>query len=456
MDEKQNHVGKLMILSLSFFLLYSVFRTSQTLAAAVLDQLGFGKLGFYSSSALYFTLACSCFIATPIVNKCGERFSITLGALCYALYTSSFILSSASIKFDEQQSWYFEKDFIKAAILLGSCLNGFGGSIMWVAQGRYISRIATDQNKGTFNSVFWAVAMSCLMVGPLLGALVLENTDEFSFYCVMSSLGFLAVIFCLLLRPLPSHKVNDVSPSTATEEDGTVEQQKQPVLRRQKTVRDDMRETCKMLFTKRMCPLYPLIGCTSMIKAIYGSIFVRLMVNTMQDEEKWGVEDKQKTSKGLLCILGVGVGEIVGSIVFGRITDKCTTRSTCLLNVLATSISYGLVFLFTALYEFSFLLAFPMTFMWGVQDAGTVCVVTCMLCFQFESKTTPFSVYKCSQSIFVFVAYYVNSFIDTQNAYLVYFCISYAFSILAWIIFYKCFEFRSNETLESGLYTSQA
>ena len=130
--------------------------------------------------------------------------------MCFVTYVSSFILASASIKFEEQQSWYLEKDFVSTYIIVASCMNGFGGAILWVAQGRYISRIATDQNKGTYNSVFWAILMSCMILGALAGAFVLENVDEFSFYCGMTSLGVLSVIFFLFLRPLPSFK--DASP----------------------------------------------------------------------------------------------------------------------------------------------------------------------------------------------------------------------------------------------------
>ena len=86
--------GKLLILSIGFLLLFSVFLTSQNLAAEVLDSLGFGNLGFYSLAVLYFVFAFSCFIATPIVNRCGERFSLTTGSMCYIFYTGSFILAS--------------------------------------------------------------------------------------------------------------------------------------------------------------------------------------------------------------------------------------------------------------------------------------------------------------------------------------------------------------------------
>ena len=93
----QENFCKLLILSVGFQLLFSVFNTAQNLASQVLDDLGFGDLGFYSLGALYFSFSLCCFVATPIVNKCGERISMTVGALCYTLYTASFILASAPL-----------------------------------------------------------------------------------------------------------------------------------------------------------------------------------------------------------------------------------------------------------------------------------------------------------------------------------------------------------------------
>ena len=78
-----------------------MFNTAQNLASQVLDDLGFGDFGFYSLGVLYFAFSLCCFIATPIVNKCGERFSMTLGALFYTLYTGSFILASAPGKYPD-------------------------------------------------------------------------------------------------------------------------------------------------------------------------------------------------------------------------------------------------------------------------------------------------------------------------------------------------------------------
>lgn len=131
----QPNLGKLLILSIGFQLLFCVFNTAQNLASQVLTDLDFGNFGFYSLGVLYFAFAICCFVATPIVNSCGERFSMTLGALCYTLYTASFILASAPQKYPDNadSNWYMNKGFIKFAILLSAAINGFGASILWVA-----------------------------------------------------------------------------------------------------------------------------------------------------------------------------------------------------------------------------------------------------------------------------------------------------------------------------------
>ena len=92
---KSTNTCKLLILSTGFMLLFTVFNTAQNLASQVLDDLDFGNMGFYSLAVLYCVFSVCSFFASPFVNKCGERFSMTLGALCYTLYTACFVLASA-------------------------------------------------------------------------------------------------------------------------------------------------------------------------------------------------------------------------------------------------------------------------------------------------------------------------------------------------------------------------
>lgn len=142
-------------------LLFCVFNTAQNLAAQVLADLGFGSLGNYSLAALYFMFSFCSFLATPIVNRCGERFCMTVGAMCYTLYTGAFILAAAPENYPSAAgSWALSDGFIKFIIIICAAACGFGAAILWVAQGRYISRIANNENKGFYNSTFWAFFMS--------------------------------------------------------------------------------------------------------------------------------------------------------------------------------------------------------------------------------------------------------------------------------------------------------
>ena len=87
--------SRMLLLSIGFMLLFTAFLTAQGLAAQVLYELNLGNLGFYSVGTLYCVFGLSCFIATPIVNKCGEKAALVLGSVCYVFYLASFALAAA-------------------------------------------------------------------------------------------------------------------------------------------------------------------------------------------------------------------------------------------------------------------------------------------------------------------------------------------------------------------------
>ena len=56
--------------------------------------------------------------------------------------------------------WILNKNLIKFLIILTSAINGAGAGILWVSQGKFIAECACDENKGFYNSYFWAIYMS--------------------------------------------------------------------------------------------------------------------------------------------------------------------------------------------------------------------------------------------------------------------------------------------------------
>jgi hypothetical protein len=56
--------------------------------------------------------------------------------------------------------WILNKNLIKILLILTAAINGAGAGILWVSQGKFISECACDENKGFYNSYFWAIFMS--------------------------------------------------------------------------------------------------------------------------------------------------------------------------------------------------------------------------------------------------------------------------------------------------------
>lgn len=132
------------MLSIGFLLLFTSFNTAQSLAGQVLSDNNFGNLGFYSLSVLYLVFGFSCFVSLPIVKHLGQKKCLIIGALCYTFYVSTFILPAFKTQNPASDSLFLRKQFIVPVILFAAAINGFGASILWVAEGDYLSNCAND------------------------------------------------------------------------------------------------------------------------------------------------------------------------------------------------------------------------------------------------------------------------------------------------------------------------
>ena len=83
-----------------------------------------------------------------------------------------------------------------------------------------------------------------------------------------------------------------------------------------------------------------------------------------------------------------------------------------------------------------------MCFAWGIQDGGMNCYISCVLGFQFDSKTTPFSVFKTVQSLTVFVTLLAEAHVVTEKAFTFYFGFVFVFQLSAFVLVLTSFDFR--------------
>ena len=125
--------------------------------------------------------------------------------------------------------------------------------------------------------------------------------------------------------------------------------------------------------------LYPSMALSAYNVGVYASIFIKIMVQSMEKRNEWSKQDK--TSYALLCMLGLGAGEILGALLFGAIMDKCLYKQTVFINMITLSISFAMMILYSVILDFSFTLACLMTLTWGIQDAGINCLLNSLLGF---------------------------------------------------------------------------
>ena len=91
-------------------------------------------------------------------------------------------------------------------------------------------------------------------------------------------------------------------------------------------------------------------------------------------------------------MIGLGMGEIVGSIVFGKLGDKVSMRAVIAANIFVAIVAFSTTIWYTIRFHFSLEGATLMTFIFGFSDGGLNTLLNSVLGFQFDSKTAPFGV----------------------------------------------------------------
>jgi MFS family permease len=337
------------------------------------------------------------------------------------MYVATFILPAYRSQNPNSTSWILNKTLIRVLILICAAVNGFGAAILWVAEGQYISQCANEANKGFFNSFFWAVLQMSGVIGNLMAAYVISSVEQSTFYLVMTSLCVLASFFFLLLR-IPLKEGLEVPENLA-----------EPKI--QQSVKEDIKETWNLLINPRMLKLVPLFILSAFSIGIFAAVLVPLMTDAIKanpDTQDW--DSAQSNKFCLLAMIGLGVGEMGGAILFGKIQDKMGNKVAVILCMILSLIGTAAALTFTFVFSFTLWLAVIMTFTWGVQDGALSCLVNCIAGFQFDSKTTPFSVLLTVRNFSIFIFISVESVLKTKEDFVIYFASEACWGIIAYMV----------------------
>ena len=162
-----------MVLSLSFFVMFLAFFSAVSIFSKILKESGFKNLGFYSVATLYLFFSCGCLIAPTLAST--ERFShkqhrtLQIAGITVTLWIFTGYLAYLATKDNDNNGETALNDgdnsgmmsVVSVVIILAAALNGFGSSILWTAQGKYLAECLKlcEYRAGMYSSIFWTLTL---------------------------------------------------------------------------------------------------------------------------------------------------------------------------------------------------------------------------------------------------------------------------------------------------------
>jgi MFS family permease len=121
-----------------------------------------------------------------------------------------------------------------------------------------------------------------------------------------------------------------------------------------------------LVTTKRWLKFTPVIFFSGISMAIYAALLIPMFSRSMPTiEEDEVFTDARKTSLACLSMIGMGVGEIFGSLANGKLNDKCGVRVYLWICVVELTIAYVMMFWYNETNTYTLAGAFLTATAWG-------------------------------------------------------------------------------------------
>ena len=106
-------------------------------------------------------------------------------------------------------------------VFTAAILNGFGASILWTAQGEYVSRCGNVESKGFFFGYFWSIHQASQILSCVLGGLIFEyKIKKYQFSLIMGLTALVGTsMFLCIQKPFVHNTKLKKSTNLGREED---------------------------------------------------------------------------------------------------------------------------------------------------------------------------------------------------------------------------------------------
>lgn len=101
----------------------------------------------------------------------------------------------------------------------------------------------------------------------------------------------------------------------------------------------EIAQTFRLMFSCRMLKYIPIIIWSAASLGVLSGLFIPFICSTMPVD--WN--NAKQTKYALLCMVFLGVGEIVGAIVIGKLHDKLKYKKVIFVHLVLVSVAFAVV-----------------------------------------------------------------------------------------------------------------
>ncbi|RWS30849.1 UNC93-like protein MFSD11-like protein [Leptotrombidium deliense] len=384
------------LLGLSFFLVFTSFQTGGMIQNAVIDgvndeyekEWGTPWKGYYSFFIIYGVLSVANWIAPSVVAVIGPKIAMIAGAATYCIFVANFLYP------------------MRYGLYIVSIIVGLGAGIIWTGQGNFLTLNSNAQTMARNSGLFWAMLQCSLLFGNLFvyfqfeGKDRIESSTRLTTYAVLTSVGVLGTILMVFLRP----------PRNGDET--TTEEPLGPITA--------LTKAFALVKTKNMLLLCVTFLYTGLELAFFSVVYGTAIGYTL---------DLAPDPKRFIGISGmlIGAGEILGGAIFGILGSKTIKKGRdpiILFGFVVHMLAFSIIYynlpsdaslsetLSLAFIKSSLPLALFCSFLLGFGDSCYNTQIYSILGSVYSQESAPaFAVFKFVQSIAAAVAFiYANLF----------------------------------------------
>ena len=195
-------------------------------------------------------------------------------------------------------------DIVPELLYAGSVIIGFGASLIWAAQGLYLTSLTTPCRLASLQGMFSSILMTSPLVGQSISLIILEGFDssESTIFDVMLGISALASLAFLFVRPWPATTLADLPLPRATPDHNDLSGKGMA----SESVWTGITRTLGLAKHRVMFLLHPLFVAAAFEQTLFFGVFTERL-------------DSSTTAVALLAAAG---GAMVASALLGRLADK--------------------------------------------------------------------------------------------------------------------------------------